>query len=440
MQMLLPSAVILKIFIQSLALTTASSLLYPEQVHIAFGPNSTSMAVQWAIRDNATCSTSSKVRVVSTVDGTQWIAEGDCFPFSLQDNLKQSHHVVNLTNLAESTVYNYSIITNSSVADENNASFYFMTSASSTKNNLILPQKFIVYGDMGSSDSTPSDSCTIMPAVAKEIREERVDQILHVGDFAYNFEDENGERGARFMNDIQNISAYIPYMVSCGNHEAPRNFAHYTEFFRLMPTSTPWLTTDNGPAPNTHYYSWNVGLVHFVAISTEIPFDYPALITNMTSWLKEDLQNVNRSETPWIIVHGHRSLYCSCDSDCDDNRLRLIFAQIFYDYGVDLFINGHEHNYERMYDIAPHPINSTSGFTTQSTTDMPATTYIVTGAAGSDENHESFKRPLPPRTAYRTDAYGYSRMQIYNETHLYWAQVEYDYSAGILGDVVDEVW
>ena len=29
---------------------------------------------------------------------------------------------------------------------------------------------------------------------------------------------------------------------------------------------------ENGKAPNTWYYSWNAGLVHYVAMSTEIPF------------------------------------------------------------------------------------------------------------------------------------------------------------------------
>lgn len=61
-------------------------------------------------------------------------------------------------------------------------------------------------------------------------------------------------------------------------------------------------------------------------------------------------------------------------------------------YGVDLYLCGHEHNYERMYDIAPDfNILSpwTSGKTTQSTVDMPATTYIVTGAAGGERQEKS---------------------------------------------------
>jgi len=36
------------------------------------------------------------------------------------------------------------------------------------------------------------------------------------------------------------------------------------------------------------------------------------------------------------------------------------------------------------------------------------------------ENHEHFERSMPSRTAIRLDEYGYSRMYVYNATHLRW--------------------
>lgn len=97
-----------------------------------------------------------------------------------------------------------------------------------------------------------------------------------------------------------------------------------------------------------------------------------------------------------------------------------------------------------MYDVAPgdETYSWTAGITTQSTFNPPATTYIVTGDAGNDENHETFQLSQPARTAYRTDAYGYSRMTVYNSTHLFWEQVQCDNSETpvILGEVVDSTW
>ena len=102
-----------------------------------------------------------------------------------------------------------------------------------------------------------------------------------------------------------------------------------------------------------------MGLVHFVTISSEIPFDFPDLLGAQWNWLNADLAqaNANRSEAPWIVVHAHRSIYCSCDGDCDgaattfragielENGTYVYGTeQLLYEHGVDLFINGHEHN------------------------------------------------------------------------------------------------
>mmetsp|Transcript_42143 Transcript_42143/g.112428 ORF Transcript_42143/g.112428 Transcript_42143/m.112428 type:complete len:87 (+) Transcript_42143:1592-1852(+) len=70
------------------------------------------------------------------------------------------------------------------------------------------------------------------------------------------------------------------------------------------------------------------------------------------------------------------------------------------------------------------------------------TIHIVTGDAGNDENHETFTRRQPSRTAFRTDAYGYSRMTIHNESHMFWQQVECDSSRDpvVEATVIDEFW
>jgi hypothetical protein len=96
-----------------------------------------------------------------------------------------------------------------------------------------------------------------------------------------------------------------------------------------------------------------------------------------------------------------------------------------------------------MYDIAPNETYDwTAGSTTLSTFNPPATTYIVTGDAGNHENHEPFILEKPARSAYRTDAYGYSRMTVYNATHIFWEQVQCDLSEqpALEGVVVDSTW
>lgn len=88
--------------------------------------------------------------------------------------------------------------------------------------------------------------------------------------------------------------------------------------------------------------------MHFVTISTEVFFDHPGLVPSMLHWLDTDLSlaQSNRSAAPWVVVHGHRPTYCSCDADCDASAstLRAGLEPLFYKWGVDLFIVGHEHN------------------------------------------------------------------------------------------------
>ena len=47
----------------------------------------------------------------------------------------------------------------------------------------------------------------------------KFDVIMHVGDFAYNLDTNNGQNGLNFMANVQAIAARIPYMVLPGNHE-----------------------------------------------------------------------------------------------------------------------------------------------------------------------------------------------------------------------------
>ena len=57
--------------------------------------------------------------------------------------------------------------------------------------------------------------------------------ILHVGDFAYNFQDNNGTKGDAFMQTIQPIAARVPYHTCPGNHEEADDFQQYRARFTM---------------------------------------------------------------------------------------------------------------------------------------------------------------------------------------------------------------
>ncbi|PFX19149.1 Iron/zinc purple acid phosphatase-like protein [Stylophora pistillata] len=51
------------------------------------------------------------------------------------------------------------------------------------------------------------------------------------------FEEDNAVVGDDFMNQIQPIAAYVPYMTCPGNHEYAYNFSNYKNRFS-MPGNT----------------------------------------------------------------------------------------------------------------------------------------------------------------------------------------------------------
>ena len=51
-------------------------------------------------------------------------------------------------------------------------------------------------------------------------------------------------------------------------------------------------------------------MVHFIMISTEHDLSSSS---RQYLWLEEDLKNINRLKTPWVIIGGHRPMYTSED-------------------------------------------------------------------------------------------------------------------------------
>ena len=73
------------------------------------------------------------------------------------------------------------------------------------------PVDIIVYGDMGSTNSDRTIS-----KLKSELAGGFSSLILHTGDFAYDLHDHDGIVGDEFMNMIQPVAAYVPYMVCVG--------------------------------------------------------------------------------------------------------------------------------------------------------------------------------------------------------------------------------
>ncbi|GAP97401.1 metallophosphoesterase family protein [Leptolyngbya sp. NIES-2104] len=133
---------------------------------------------------------------------------------------------------------------------------------------------------------------------------------------------------------------------------------------------------------NGRYYTYREKDVQFFVLDTNVNADWK----DQMAWLDAEL---GRSTAPWKIVYGHHPIYSSGHYGTDAVMVQK-FSPLFKKHQVQLYINGHEHHYERSASIE-------------------GTTYLVTGIGGAS------LRPVgrSKMTEYSVSRYGFSAIEVY---------------------------
>ena len=218
--------------------------------------------------------------------------------------------------------------------------------------------------------------------------------MLHVGDFAYAVQDNNGQKGDDYFDTLQDINSQVPYIITPGNQE---NFDHGNFFnfrFRMPMAQQDYEKNSN------HYYSFDMGNTHFSSVN----FDYVLVIESrkfdeMLEWFYNDLKKAyERPEIKWIFVFSHHPVYCGNTDpnlptiDCRTNYLILNqYFDAMKKFGADVFMAGHVHYYERLkifdkfkpilYDFE---IDRLSGKISYYNLSVPL--QVINGCAGQSSN------------------------------------------------------
>lgn len=185
------------------------------------------------------------------------------------------------------------------------------------------------------------------------------------------------------------------------------NFSHYRARFSMP-----------GNAENL-FYSFNLGAAHFIGISTEVYYFLNYGLKSLVmqySWLQNDLMEANKPENrkqrPWIIIYGHRPMYCSNANDDDCTHSETItrvgwpflhafgMEELLYQYGVDVAIWAHEHSYERLWPIYDYRIYN--GSVEEPYHNPRAPIHLVTGSGGCKEGREPFIHHISPWSAFHS--------------------------------------
>lgn len=171
-----------------------------------------------------------------------------------------------------------------------------------------------------------------------------------------------------------------------------------------MPGNSSEPTGSHALATQNLYYSMNVGVVHFVYISTETNF---LKGSNQYNFIKHDLESVDRKKTPFVVVQGHRPMYTT-SNEIRDKPIREKMLEhlepLFVRYNVSIALWGHVHRYERFCPLN----NFTCGSMGLNGQAFPV--HIVIGMAGQDwqpkwepraEHPDDPIFPQPYRSMYR---------------------------------------
>ena len=284
--------------------------------------------------------------------------------------------------------------------------------------------KIAIYGDLGNENGQS------IPWLTNQVDKKEIDVIYHIGDLAYDLNDRQGKTGDEFMRRIEPITSQVAYQVVPGNHESAANFSHYDNLFAMQDQRSGQI--------NNHFYSTTIGPVRIIGISTEFYYFViygTSQIGNQYRWLEQELREANKPENrnkhPWVVVVGHRPLYCTSNhgTHCSIDYRALRHGwfgsygldRLFYDHQVDVYFSGHMHVYERMFPVFDGHGNASR---LPSPYENPwAPVHVIAGSAGCKEYLYKFKQSPPHWSAARISDYGYSMMYPLNHTHLHIQQI-----------------
>ena len=294
-----------------------------------------------------------------------------------------------------------------------------------------------VYGDFGFTNSQSLEKLIDFQ------KSGQYDMVLHVGDMAYNLDSDDGRVGDKFMNKIQPFASKVPYMTCPGNHESADNFTQYRLRYNM-----PGTQSRSG---NNLYYSFDVGDIHFVAISSELYYysEYynNEILMRQYNWLLNDLAASNKKGSKWKVVFAHRPMYCSvdtndgngiCTSDTQVMRDGTTYSggdrvapleKVLYNYNVDFFFAGHMHSYERLWPTYRQQVLQKNYI------EPNGPIHIITGSAGCNENLDRYDKGTYPWSAFKSDSYGFGMLDIINNTYARWRQIN-----AKDGSVLDEIF
>lgn len=283
-----------------------------------------------------------------------------------------TRHEIAVTGLAAGTVYHYRVRCDG-VAFGSDAIFRTAPPAAATS------VSFTFVGDSCSAPSNCTATCNAMlPEVADGF-------CLHLGDLAGRGEDNITDYWqSHFFAPAAGFIKQVCVYPAIGNHELYDETATFVYPARYVYN---W-SMPTGSSGSELYYSFDKGHVHFMSVDTF--WSSYTVGSAQYNWLANDLA---ASAKPWKIVYGHDGPYISEDgSSHGSTAMRTNLVPLFQQHGVDLYLHGHYHSYQR---------NVVNGVN-----------YINQGTGGQPWSTKHVDSSQPYVQAYADQQYSFTRLDI----------------------------
>jgi hypothetical protein len=326
-----------------------------EQVHLTFGEDPASeVVVSWV---TPTAVSNPQVIVGTTEGGFGRTIEAETRTYTDSNNgiVTITQHA-RIDRLHPDTDYVYQIVSDGDAQ---------VSSAFRTAPAGRVPFRFTSVGDIACGDTAYAKASLNAAATAATI--ESFDPVVHLvnGDLSYANSNQlyQPQVWEEYFDNTQLSAANRPWMPTLGNHEnepgnGPQGYLSYQTRYTLPKNHSGDF--------EGNWYSFQVGSVLFVMLDnndvcyqvdtgTYLSTGDNQILTGYSSgaqerWLERTLREASTDTSiDWIVAVMHQPAMSTSDAEGSDLGIRQHFMPLFYQYGVDFVLAGHDHDYERSY-------------------------------------------------------------------------------------------
>lgn len=277
----------------------------------------------------------------------QFGLQPDALEWTVTDDALVTDHVIALTNLTPNTRYYYAVGTREGIL-AGGPDYTFVTAPTNAK-----PTRIWVLGDSGTAGQPGYEglAAAVRDAYYAYTGDRETDVWLMLGDDAY-LSGTDAEFQIALFDVYPTMLRRTPLWSCIGNHDVNPVGWPYLQIFHF-PTNGE---AGGVPSGSEKYYSFDYGNIHFVCLDSESSDRTPT--GPMWRWLEQDLAANTKD---WLIAFWHSPPYSKGTHDSDSwdlsgqmLQMRQYFVPLLEDYGVDLVLGGHSHDYQRSYLLDGH--------------------------------------------------------------------------------------